>query len=728
VSDKTEGDKDTIWTKLRHRKVVQWGLAYVAGAWALLQGVGFAADAFAWVPIVKQLALLGLIVGLPIVVALAWYHGDRGQQRVTRPELAVLTLLLLLGGSFLWLYAQRSADTTATDEVASPVATTSVADSRPSIAVLPFENRSRQADDAFFVDGIHDDILTQLSKVSALRVISRTSVDRFRKSDLSTQQIAQQLGVRSILEGGVQRAGDRVRINVQLIDVTTDAHVWAETYDRELDAANIFAIQSELAAAIAGVLKTTLTPAEQARANQLPTRSLEAWEAYQRGKQRMAKRTSAAVTEAERHFRDAIALDPDFALAWVGLADSLALQIFYAGRPKDSGLAEAEQAVTRALTLEPNLAEAWASSGNIVGFRFQLEQAEQMLRRAVALNPNYAQAQHWLSMALTDLGRRDEALVIAERALVLDPLSAIINNWVGVARSNVGRFDDALAAYRHAIEIDPEIAIVYSNIGDVHAFGFGRLDTALAWYERAASLDPGNPDHFASVTLAYWNLGDDAEAGRWLDQTLTTGKETGFTESAAALIFLDHGDLKSARSHAQQAAEQDPSFLFLVTDDDFRRGDYTAARAEYAKAYPHLLTKEVPPFNRNDSVAAIGLAAVLQRMGENERAKVLLSRTQTYLRTIPRLGSGGFGIQDVVIHTLRGETKVALARLREAEQAGWRDWWRYYRDLDPNLAAIRNEPEFKAVFADIERDMARQRAALAARPKDAPLPIAGTST
>ena len=175
------------------------------------------------------------------------------------------------------------------------------------IAVLPFENRSREADDAFFVDGIHDDILTQLSKVSALRVISRTSVEQFRDTKLPMKAIADQLGVSKILEGGVQRAGDRVRITVQLIDAATDAHVWAESYDRELTAANIFAIQSELPRAIADALEATLTPAERARVDAVPTQSLEAWEAYQLGKQRMApaheclsRRSRAILPEGHR--------------------------------------------------------------------------------------------------------------------------------------------------------------------------------------------------------------------------------------------------------------------------------------------------------------------------------------------------------------------------------------------------------------------------------------------
>jgi TolB-like protein len=216
------------WERLRRRKVVQWGVLYVAAAWGFLQGLEYLSGTYDWPRQIQQLTTLALLIGLPIVLVLAWYHGDRGQQRVTTAESAILTLLLLLGCAAIWYYEHISdsgnADHAAATNAAQPNSTPAISDARPSIAVLPFENRSREVDDVFFVDGIHDDILTQLSKVSALRVISRTSVERFRKSELSLQQIAQQLGVRSILEGGVQRAGDRVRINVQLIDADTDAH------------------------------------------------------------------------------------------------------------------------------------------------------------------------------------------------------------------------------------------------------------------------------------------------------------------------------------------------------------------------------------------------------------------------------------------------------------------------------------------------------------------------
>jgi tetratricopeptide (TPR) repeat protein len=305
-------------------------------------------------------------------------------------------------------------------------------------------------------------------------------------------------------------------------------------------------------------------------------------------------------------------------------------------------------------------------------------------------------------------------------------LSAIINVTLGDVRGAVGRFDDALVAYRQAIEVEPAMAVAYAYIGDVHAYGLGRLDTAMAWYEKAASLDPDSPAILAGPARAQWELGDYTEAGRWLIRMLDTGEGTLYSHWVAALLYVARDDGTSARRHAQRAAELNPAnpgVLSLLRDDDLRRGDYAAARARYAKAFPGLFAKELRKLRGRDAFAAIDLALVLQHTGEGERALALLERAEAYVRTIPRMGRLGYGISDVAIHALRGNKVSALAKLREAEQAGWRRLWRYYREFDPNLASLRNEPEFKAVFADIERDMAQQRARLAARPKDAPLEL-----
>jgi TolB-like protein/Tfp pilus assembly protein PilF len=728
-----EREAESTWTRLRRRKVVQWGLAYAAGAWVLLQVLGFATDTYGWPTVIAQLAMLGLTLGLPIVVTLAWYHGDRGQQRVTGPELAVLTLLLFVSGGVLWLYAQRSVPTTTTDVAVKPASPAAAIDARPSIAVLPFENRSREADDAFFVDGIHDDILTQLSKVGALRVISRTSVEQFRDTKLPMKAIADQLGVTKILEGGVQRAGARVRINMQLIDAGTDAHVWAESYDRELTAANIFAIQSEVASAIAGALEAALTPAEKARANVVPTRNLKAWEAYQLGKQRMAQRTAETLAEAEQFFRQAIDLDPKFALAYVGLADTLRLQTEYSGRQLEATVADADALVSRALELDANLAEAWASKGGIAWSRADDEQAEKFIRRAVELNPSYATAHHWLSQLLEGKGNLKEGLEHAEMAAQLDPLSAITQVNLGGSMELAGRYDEAASGYRRAIEVEPMSPVALGALASLYAYARNRFVDAVLLQDRAVGLDSGSPQRAGQLALLSLDIGDEARAIRLTASLLRQWPADVYANSYSAAIAASVGDGATAETHASKALavypRAHPLIVALLRNADLRRGDLQGARARYAAGYPELLDTTDPRVSSGNLQLAIDVALVFQRMGDVDRANRLLDACELAIRPISRLGLSGYGVSDAQIHALRGDKVRALAALREAELAGWRGpAWRYYRDFDPNLASIRNEPEFKAVFADIERDMAKQRAALAARPKDAPLDLAATGT
>jgi tetratricopeptide (TPR) repeat protein len=344
-----------------------------------------------------------------------------------------------------------------------------------------------------------------------------------------------------------------------------------------------------------------------------------------------------------------------------------------------------------------------------------------MLRRAIAMNPNYVTAYVWLSETLHELGRREEAVTIAEHAVALDPLSPLINNQVGLRRTDVGRFSDARVAYARAIQLDPELAIAYSNLGDLLAYGYGRLDRAVPWYVKAVSLDPASPWGLGTILNAYWCLGMEAETNQWLERTLSAGEGNALSNYVAALVYLDRGDMKAAHHYAQVAADMEPWTMSLIRDEDLRRGDFAGARTRYAKAFPELLGPVAPAINMSNVFAAIELAVVLQHTGEQRAASALLDGSEGYLRTIPRNGPWGYQLADVQIHALRGDKPQALRALRQAAQDNWRINWSYYSRFDPALDSIRNEPEFKAVFADIERDMARQRAQLVARPKDAKL-------
>jgi len=720
---------ESTWTRLRRRKVVQWGLAYAAGAWGLLQGIGFLADAFHWPDAAKQVATLALLLGLPIALVLAWYHGDKGQQRVSGSELAILTALLLAGGGIFWWHHRAVETGTTPSTTTQPTSTSSTAaasDARPSIAVLPFENRSAKADDAFFVDGIQDDILTQLSKVSALKVISRTSVERFRKTELPIRDIAQQLRVATILEGGVQRAGDRVRITVQLIDAASDAHLWAESYDRELTAANLFAIQSEVANAIAAALNAALTPQEKSLVAAPPTHNLAAWEAYQLGRQRLMRRTSTAIGEAKSYFQAAADRDPEFALAYAGLADATWLGADYDGQAMGPAVAKAEEYLGTALRLDPNLSEARATLAKFAQDRREFEKAETLYREAIRLNPNYSPAHHWYAQLLSIQGRDDEAIASLQRAAALDPLSPSLQTSLASALSATGKFDEALTGLDKARRIDPLSALPYEGIGSVLAQGYGRLDAAIPFFEKAHQLDPGRVYLSDRLAQSYLDLGEPSKVESLLR---SAGKSGADDLLAAAYAQLYGGKQAISLELAVKAFDIEPrnrDVLRLLRDADLGRLDAASALARYARTCPELLQRGPPVVDESNMGVAIDLALVLQSMRARERATELLDRYDAFVGKIKmiRMGPWGYGVSDVQVLAMRGKVRDALEALRSAEVAGWRGpYWRYYRDFDPVLAPIRNEPEFKAIFADIERDIARQRAELAARPKDAKLEL-----
>ncbi len=279
---------------------------------------------------------------------------------------------------------------------------------RPSLAVLPFTNVSQDPVNDPFTVGVHDDLLTHISKIGSIKTISRTSVLQYRSTTKSIPDIAAELGVTSVLEGGVQRAGDRVRINVQLVDAGSDDPLWAETYDRELKAANIFAIQSEIAKSIATSLEATLSAEETRRIEAVPTDSLEAYENYLLGNQRMAKRTVRDLERAAEYFEQAIQADPGYALAWVGLANSYTLRAQYGGLLLELIRSKASAAIDEAFSLDENLAAAYAARGLNASELDQdsVEAAERDFRKAIELEPNYAPAYHWYAELLkTTLGR-----------------------------------------------------------------------------------------------------------------------------------------------------------------------------------------------------------------------------------------------------------------------------------------------------------------------------------
>jgi len=583
-----------------------------------------------------------------------------------------------------------------------------------SIAVLLFDNLSGGEDNEAFAKGIHDDTLTQLSKISALKVIARKSLELLDPS-LSIPEIGAQLGVATVLEGGVQRAGDRIHINVQLIDCATQTHLWAETYDRELTAANIFDIQSEIATSVAAALRATLSTEEQERIATIPTKSLEAYQAYLLGRQRMAKFDNAPLTEAVDYFQQAIELDPDFALAYVGLAESYLWQASISHFPLDEMVAKARVAVDKAIELDDQLGEAHAVLADLK-HASDNEGSEAAFLRALQLNPNYATTYQLYGWLLRDEGRLEEALAMDRRALELDPLSASIMTSIGLDLSGLGRFEEALAQHEKALEIDPAY-VGASWIAEHYWLVEGQLDQAVVGYAKDLALDPGSSLLSAVFVALFLDLGDPVGGEYWAKRSIEVGPERFWPNHAMQLLGVYQGDEATAWDYGRKAVElwwnpdeYDWPALTLLRDHELEAGRYPEARALYEISHPELLNPEVPEVRASNYQTAIDLALVLLETGERERADLLLDRALEQVQTLQRLGQQGYMIADVQIHALRGNEQKALSALRQAIDEGWRHLWWYHLKHNPNLESLHDEPEYQAMVAEIEADIAAQLA------------------
>lgn len=335
-----------------------------------------------------------------------------------------------------------------------------------SVAVLPFADLSPDGDHEYFSDGITEEILMSLSRVRGLHVISRTSVMQFKQAHHRIPEIAEVLGVAHVVEGSIRRAGERIRITAQLIDARTDAHLWAESYDRDVE--DVFEIQSDVATRIVQSLQGALTPRERAALEAHPTESVEAYTSYLRGRHLLADRLEAALTRAREAFEDAIALDADFALAWGGRAEAAGLLAHYKHGPVDELVAEARRSARRALALRPDLAQAHCALGLAAFVEWDFEESDRHHREALEHNPGHATAHHWYGVNCWFAGRFDEAERHLERALELDPVAPLILIALGEVHRVCGRLDEAERVYRRVLEIDPGNGVVHVNLASAY--------------------------------------------------------------------------------------------------------------------------------------------------------------------------------------------------------------------------------------------------------------------
>jgi TolB-like protein/Flp pilus assembly protein TadD len=571
-------DKPSFFAELRRRNVYKVAVAYAVVGWLLIQ-VGTQVFPFFEIPNwgVRLIVLL-IVAGFPIAVILAWAFEltPEGIKRTEDADLitpgvsrkqrwiyvVIIAGALSVGLFFLGRY-------TATNVANLPA---------KSIAVLPFENLSRDPDNAYFTEGIQDEILARLAKIADLKVISRTSTQRYKSSPDDLPQIAKRLGVSNILEGSVQKTADQVRVTVQLLNAATDAHLWGETYDRKLT--DVFAAESDIAKAIADTLRAKLTSSEQNALAARPTENTEAHQLYLRGRYFWNKRTGADFKRAIGYFNQAIDKDPNYALAYAGLADAYVLLPAYAeASPKDS-LPQAKAAARKALELDGTLGEAHATLGNaLVAYDLNLAEANREFRRAIELNPNYATAHQWYAESgLVPLGQFDEAIAEAGRALELDPLSLVINADVGTTLTSARRYDQAIEQLRKTVEMDPGFYYAHWTLGDALEL-MGRNEEAIAEYKKAIALndDPLPP---ALLGHLYANIGRKDEALAILKQLRElreSSKQRYVSPYNLALIHIGLGQKEEAIQLLEETYEERDGYniAFLKVEPmlDPLRGD-----------------------------------------------------------------------------------------------------------------------------------------------------------
>jgi TolB-like protein/tetratricopeptide (TPR) repeat protein len=573
---------NNFFAELKRRNVYKVAIAYIVGGWALSQGIAQVFPVFDvpnWV--IRSIVIL-IIVGLPIALVLAWSF-EITPEGIKRTETAdampatarrkkhvwiyivVIGAVLSIGLFFLGRYSAING-APRQSEAATGIP-------QKSIAVLPFENLSRDPDNAYFTEGVEDEILTRLAKVADLKVISRTSTQHFKSAPGNLPTIAKQLGVVNILEGSVQKAADQVRVNVQLINALTDAHLWADTYDRKLT--DIFAVESEIAKTIAETLQAKLTGSEKASIAKTPTVNPDAYELYLKGRFFWNKRTGDDLRKSIEYLKQAVAKDPGYALAYAGLADSYGLLRFYGGASPAESVVPAAAAAEKALELDDSLAEPHASLGLIATEELEVHRGVSELERAVQLNPNYATAHHWLALAFTALGQSDRSIKELKRALELDPLSMAINADLSIGYLYARRYDEGEAHARKALEIDPRSFLARYYLGMALQLK-GQLKEAIPEFQKAVELNH-DPYCISMLAQGYARNGQADEARKLLAQLNEMAKSVEVPEYALALAYTSLGDKDRAIAALERGfAGGNKSYLFLLPGDpllDDLRGD-----------------------------------------------------------------------------------------------------------------------------------------------------------
>ena len=636
VTGASIGRIENLWEKLRRRKVVQWGVAYALFAWGLLQGLEYLSDTFGWPQLLQQFATLAFLVGLPIVLVVAWYHGDRGEQQVSAAEFLILFGLLLLGGALFWWYGSVGVPTKATHGTRDG----SEAPPERSIAVLPFDNLSEVAANAYLGDGLAEELANLLTRLPGLEVASRTSAFSFKGRKMAACDIAEELGVRYLVEGSLRRHGDTLAITAQLIECPRGAHKWSNTYRRSI--ADLPSVEEDITGSVAEALKIVLAPETREKMQRRSDVSMDARQSYLQGVSELRTQAEAgALDRAVLHFQEAIAADPTYAEAHAGLCEALVQH--YSEKKTVEDVSGAEQACNQAVRLDRGLPEVHVALGKLYVTTGQLPLAEREYRRAVELDPENVDAYLGLGRALAFTGDTAGADDAFQRVIRLRNRDWRVFDAYGAVLFEQGRWPDAIAQYRRGVELAPRNAPLLSNLGAVlfldgnfaaaadafrrsveiaptsegysntgsNYYYAGRYGDAVAMYEQAIRLTPEDATVWGNLGDAYRRMPDQGElasgahtrAAELARGALRVNPDATFTRAQLAYYLVRLGETDQAATELETAGTEtsnDPNVQYFAALVYKELGNLSAAvaatRRAVASGYPVKLLQADPEF------------------------------------------------------------------------------------------------------------------------------------
>jgi serine/threonine-protein kinase len=559
---------ESIWARLKRHKVVEWTLAYVAFGYALLHGVQMLREAFDWPFLVYRLTAVGLVLGTPVAVTLAWFHGYRARHRVSGQELSILIALLVVAGSALWWVSRHSHERAmAPVTTATSAASLALAFNPPphSIAVLPFVNMSGDKEQEYFSEGLTEELLNSLSRITELQVAARTSSFSFQGEHPDIATVAHRLNVGAILEGSVRRSAHTVRITAQLVNGVTGFHLWSQTYDRDLG--DVLALQTEIANAVAGALKVSLLGSEDAKIEAGGTRNPAAFDAYLRASKaywdiRNAKDAQVAIDR----YTEAIRLDPIYSLGYAArsialsnFADQWATTVPAMHAALDRAQADARKSIDLASGLgDGHLALAISDEASLEFMR-----ASQEYESAFRLAPGSARILWNHGNFAVLMGRSDYGLTSLRRAVTLDPLNPVTHGRLGIALRTLRRYEEAMAAFRDVqttapsdTRLNPDLGMTYYLLGD--------FENARSSCEKAAE-----ENDYAQLCMAmtYEKLGRHADAETMLAKMRASDGDT--VGVFYAYIYAQWGDTSRALDGLQLAMSVKDPWLENVRTSPF---------------------------------------------------------------------------------------------------------------------------------------------------------------